>query len=89
LDIHVKETLVLVRQESAWKRFAKPPGDERHYSQHNQTHGGFPNQGAANANVAIIQAFIPAVEFAKEPSQGAFALLLWAEQQGGKRGAQA
>ena len=75
LDADVEETLVFFRQKSGRERFARPSGGQRHEAQEQEAEGGFADQRPANADVAVRQPAIAAIEPVKEPAQRAFGSL--------------
>src|SRR5216684_2830065 len=81
LDANIKESLILFRQEACRERFPKPTGDKRHEAEQQQAEGGFPNQGAANTNVAVRKLGIGAIKSVKEQPKRASISLGWTQKQ--------
>src|SRR5258708_5219287 len=88
LEIQEEIPLIFIRQEAR----GHPPTDETgrpaKYGQYQERDGTLANQCSAEANVAVGGAIENAVEAVEEPTQQAFTLLFWPEQEGGKRGAE-
>src|SRR5260370_27026063 len=80
--------LVVIREEWRVHAAGDETGGREEDGQYHKRDGGLANQRAGEANVAIGGPLENAVEAIEEPTQRAFTLLFWPEQEGGKRGAE-
>ena len=83
LNIDIKKPLVFFGQKAGRKRLAENARRKRHDAKEHQAECGFANQRAADADVAIGQPAITAIEPVEEPPERALACFaLWAAATG-------
>ena len=88
MEVDEEIALIFIRQETRGHPATEETGGCEEHGQHHEHNSGLANQGTGEANVAVGGALENAVEPIEEPSQQAFTLLSWPEQEGGKRGAE-